>query len=42
MTPDAANRNHAAGDAFDELCGVIRKRDQRVGGFGHGKVSKTL
>jgi hypothetical protein len=38
MTPDAANRNHATVDAFDEL----RKRDQRVGGFGHGKVYETL
>jgi hypothetical protein len=35
----AVNRNHAPGDAFDELRGVIGKRDEGVDGFGHGKVS---
>jgi hypothetical protein len=23
---------------YDELCGMIRKRDKRIGGFGHEQV----
>jgi hypothetical protein len=34
----AVNSNDAACGALDQLCGMIRKRDKRVGGFGHEQV----
>ena len=38
----AMNGDDAAGGAFDELRGVIGKCDQRIGGLGHGKLSRML
>ena len=35
----AMNSNNASGGVFDELRSAIRKRDKRVDGVGHGKVS---
>jgi hypothetical protein len=34
----AVNSNDTACGALDQLCGMIRKRDKRVGGFGHEQV----
>jgi hypothetical protein len=34
----AVNSDDAAYGALDELCGMIRKRDKRIGGFGHEQV----
>jgi hypothetical protein len=34
----AVNSNDAACSALDQLCGMIRKRDKRVAGFGHEQV----
>ena len=34
----AVNSDDTACGALDQLCGMIRKRDKRIGGFGHEQV----
>ena len=34
----AVNGDDAACGVLDQLCGMIRKRDKRIGGFGHEQV----
>ena len=37
----AVNSDDAATGALDQLCGLIRKRDKWIGGFGHEQVLRN-